>query len=167
MDFATLLISYPGHMKPVIELHQNIMRDIPSPYTVAQRELIAAYTSALNACSFCYGSHKAVAEALGVDSATVDALVADIESAPIADNLKPVFALVKKLTETPSKLTPEDRSRVLAVGWDEQAIVDASLICGMFNMMNRLVDGTGISADEAQFAVLADRQAALDLYKIS
>ena len=167
MDFTTLVSSYPNHMKSVIELHQTIMRDIRSPYTIAQRELIAAYTSALNACSFCYGSHKAVAEALGVDSATLDALVNDIESAPIEDDLKPVFALVKKLTMSPSKLTSEDRSLVLAAGWDEQAIVDASLICGMFNMMNRLVDGTGIVADEAQFAFLADRQAALNLYKTS
>ena len=167
MDFATLVRSYPNHMQSVIELHQTIMRDIRSPYTLAQRELIAAYTSALNACAFCYGSHKAVAEALGVDIATLDALVTDIESAPIAEDLKPVFAFVKKLTMSPSKITSEDRSRVLAVGWDKQAIVDASLICGMFNMMNRLIDGTGIVADEAQFAILADRQAALNLYKTS
>jgi uncharacterized peroxidase-related enzyme len=142
------------------------MRDIQSPFTIAERELIAAYTSALNACSFCYGSHRAVAEALGVENELLDSLINDIETAPIAENLKPVFGLVKKLTESPSKVTLIDRASVLAAGWDEQAIVESCLICGMFNMMNRLVDGTGVEAEKLQFAALSDAQAAMDLYKI-
>ncbi|KAA1194339.1 peroxidase [Pseudohalioglobus sediminis] len=166
MEFGTLVRSYPEHMQSVIALHQTVMRDIQSPFTVAERELIAAYTPALNACAFCYGSHRAVAEALGVDSELLDALVGDIESAPIGDNLKPVFRLVKKLTESPSKVSPADRSDVLAAGWAEQAIVDSCLICGMFNMMNRLVDGTGIEADASLFAGLANEQAAIDLYRM-
>lgn len=166
MDFGTLVNSYPGHMRSVIELHQTVMRDIESPYSVAERELIAAYTSALNACSFCYGSHRTVAEALGVDSALLDSMVRDIESAPISEKLKPVFRLVKKLTESPSNVTSADRSDVLSAGWCEQAIVESCLICGMFNMMNRLVDGTGIKADESLLTELADEQAAMDLYKI-
>ena len=166
MDFGTLVGSYPGHMKSVIELHQTVMRDMDSPYTVAERELIAAYTSAINACSFCYGSHRTVAEALGVDSELLSAMLDDLETAPISGKLKSVFRLVKKLTESPSKVTHADRSEVLAAGWGEQGIVDACLICGMFNMMNRLVDGTGIKAHESQFAALADEQAAINMYRI-
>ncbi len=77
-----------------------------------------------------------------------------------------MLGLVKTLNESPSKVTSTDRSDVLAAGWDEQAIVDSCLICGMFNMMNRLVDGTGIEADKSDFAALSDAQAAMDLYKI-
>lgn len=166
VDFGTLIHSYPEHMRSVIELHQTVMRDIKSPFTIAERELIAAYTSALNACSFCYGSHSTVAEALGVEIELLDLLISDIETAPISENLKPVFSLVKKLTESPATVAPIDRSMVLAAGWDEQAIVESCLICGMFNMMNRLVDGTGIEADKSQFAALSDAQAAIDIYKI-
>lgn len=166
MDFTTLVHSFPEHMRSVIDLHQAVMRDIQSPFTIAERELIAAYTSALNTCSFCYGAHRAVAEALGVDSELLDSLINDIETAPISGNLKPVFCLVKKLTESPSKVTSSDRASVLAAGWNEQAIVESCLICGMFNMMNRLIDGTGVEADQSQFAALSDAQAAMDMYKI-
>ena len=73
---------------------------------------------------------------------------------------------MRKLTESPSKVSPADRSDVLAAGWGEQAIVDSCLICGMFNMMNRLVAGTGIEADASAFADLANEQAAIDLYRM-
>ncbi len=78
MDFGSLVRTYPEHMRPVIDLHQSVMRDIQSPFSIAERELIAAYTSALNACAFCYGSHRTVAEALGVESELLDALINDI-----------------------------------------------------------------------------------------
>ena len=38
----------------------------PSPFTQGQRELIAAYVSGLNACTYCHGTHLGVAEACGV-----------------------------------------------------------------------------------------------------
>lgn len=48
------------------DYHKILMRE-PSPFSIAERELIAAFVSGLNACSFCYGEHTAVAEALGVE----------------------------------------------------------------------------------------------------
>jgi AhpD family alkylhydroperoxidase len=38
----------------------------PSPFTVAERELIAAYVSGLNACGYCHGIHRVTADAFGV-----------------------------------------------------------------------------------------------------
>ena len=35
-----------------------------SPFTPAERELIAAYTSNLNDCDFCYDAHKTAGSAL-------------------------------------------------------------------------------------------------------
>ena len=49
-----------------MEYHDRLMRD-HSPLTVAERELIAAYVSGLNACTYCYGSHVIAAGAFGVD----------------------------------------------------------------------------------------------------
>ncbi|GIT72780.1 MAG: hypothetical protein Ct9H300mP28_25940 [Pseudomonadota bacterium] len=39
------------------------------PLTAAEREIIAAYVPGLNACSFCYRGHKAIAEFFGVKKA--------------------------------------------------------------------------------------------------
>lgn len=40
----------------LLAYHDDILRD-RSPLTVATRELIAAYVSGLNACTYCHGSH--------------------------------------------------------------------------------------------------------------
>ncbi|HAQ34138.1 MAG TPA: peroxidase, partial [Alphaproteobacteria bacterium] len=61
-----LLRRFPRGVKPLLELHDAIMREA-SDLDVATRELIAAYVSGLNACAFCYGAHKTMAHAFGVD----------------------------------------------------------------------------------------------------
>jgi AhpD family alkylhydroperoxidase len=53
---------YPAGLFPLLELHDVILRE-DSPLTVAERELIAAFVSGINGCQFCYGSHRAIAEA--------------------------------------------------------------------------------------------------------
>jgi AhpD family alkylhydroperoxidase len=45
--------------------------------------LIAAYVSALNACGYCHGMHGATAAAFGVARDRLQALVDDLDSAPV------------------------------------------------------------------------------------
>ena len=61
---------------PLDKASQQIMRG-KSNFTHAQKELFAAYVSGLNACSFCYGSHVAVAENFGVSPKIVESLFTD------------------------------------------------------------------------------------------
>src|SRR5271170_4174377 len=79
--------AYPATCRPLGEFTEAAMRG-PSPFTQAQRELIAAYVSGLNACTYCHTTHVAVAAACGVEPD----LVADIESAPIEARMKPFCA---------------------------------------------------------------------------
>jgi hypothetical protein len=52
-----------------------------------------------------------------------------------------------------------DEAAVFAAGWDDHALHDAAAICGLFNLMNRLVDGLGIEADAAHTQFVAQRLA--------
>ncbi len=81
----------------------------------------------------------------GVDADVFSALIENIETAPVNDKLKPVLRYVKKLTETPSKMVAADADAIFAADWEERALTDAVLICGLFNMANRVVDGHGVS----------------------
>jgi alkylhydroperoxidase family enzyme len=45
---------FPETRKPLIEFHEVLLRG-PSPFTEAERELIAAYVSGLNRCRYCHG----------------------------------------------------------------------------------------------------------------
>lgn len=148
--------AYPDHARPLLDYHQVLLRS-PSPLTVRDRELIAAYVSGLNACTYCHGVHTATAEAFGVPEGLLSDLLADVETAAIDARMRPVLRYVRKLTLTPSRMTPSDAEAVFAAGWDEQALHDAVSVCALFNLMNRLVEGLGITAGEAYFGAAAGR----------
>lgn len=51
---ATLLDvfrAYPDTARPLLDYHETLMRG-PSPLTIAERELVAAYVSGLNGCGY-------------------------------------------------------------------------------------------------------------------
>lgn len=153
-DDAVLLQVFRAHpetARPLLDYHELIMRR-PSPFSLAQRELIAAYVSGVNACGYCHGVHTKTAEAHGIAPGVLEAALADLDSSPVEEKLRPVLRYVGKLTATPSRMTPADAEAVFAAGWDEQALYDAVLVCALFNFMNRMVDGLGITADETYFA---------------
>ena len=133
----------PNRYLPLTQLIHNIMRG-ESAFTAGERELIAAYVSGLNACDYCYGSHQAIAADLNVEPKLLEAILTDITTAPIEERLRPVFALVHKLTLNSSKIAQADIDAVLAAGWDEKAVEDAISVCSLFNFMNRFVDGYGL-----------------------
>jgi len=60
-------------------------------------------------------------------------------------------------TLTPSRLSWADAQAVFAAGWDDRALHDAVMVCGLFNLMNRFVDGLGIRADQQFYAAAADQ----------
>jgi len=150
--------AYPETSRPLLDYHQALLRG-PSPLTVAERELIAAYVSGLNACRYCHGVHTVTAQAFGIPEGALDTLLDDIGTAPVTERMKPLLRYTGKLTLTPAKITPGDAEAVLAAGWEEQALHDAVAVCGLFNLMNRLVEGLGITAGEDYFRASARRLA--------
>ncbi|MDE2570276.1 MAG: peroxidase-related enzyme [Sphingomonadales bacterium] len=151
---------FPHSVLPLLEYHDRVLRD-PSPLTVAERELIAAYVSGLNACTYCHGAHVVAARAFGIDSELFDGLMADLETSQIDDRLKPILAYAGKLTRTPSMMSERDATMVYAAGWSEQALFDAVSVCALFNLMNRIVEGSGIKSNplEADQAEMEARMA--------
>lgn len=139
---------FPAAAGPLLDYHEVVLRG-PSAFTVAERELIAAVVSSVNACGYCFGAHARTAEAFGVDPALIEALAADLDTAPVDPKLKPVLAYVTKLTRTPSRMTDEDRQAVFDQGWDLAALHDAVAVCALFNFMNRMVEGMGLQGDPA------------------
>lgn len=148
--------AYPATAKPIVDYHEILMRG-PSPLTVGQRELIAAYVSGLNECGYCHGVHTATAEAFGVQPGLLTALLTDLDTAPVADDIRAVLAYVGKLTTSPGRLSDADAERVFAAGWDERALHDAVLVCALFNFMNRMVNGLGITADQDYYTLSGNR----------
>ena len=157
-EMIEVLGAHPEGFASLCDYHDAILRG-PSPLSVAERELIAAYVSGLNQCNFCHSSHLTFAEVHGVDPEIFENLVADPASAGIDEKLLPLLAYARKLTLAPASVTEADAAAVYAAGWTEKALFHTIAVTAIFNMMNRLVEGTGITANPAMREASRQRMA--------
>ena len=114
----------------------------PSAWSVADRELMAAYVSKVNESAFCIGAHTATARQAYQDGPKVATVLTDLESAPVEDGLRATLRMLGKLTRE-GKLGTEDMQHVLSAGVSAQQVKDALAVCAAFNTTDRLADAFG------------------------
>ena len=139
-----IMSRYMDQTKPLFSLMDIVMRSGDCNLTHKERELLAAFTSSANNCTYCYNTHKSTAETFGVEEGLLELISVDIDSSPVADKLKPLLHYVKKLTITPSQMVQEDVEQILAAGWDENDLHYVVMVCALFNFFNRLIEGYGV-----------------------
>jgi uncharacterized peroxidase-related enzyme len=114
----------------------------PSAWSVADRELMAAYVSKVNDSAFCIGAHTATASQAYRDGPRVAAVLADLESAPVDEPLRATLRMLGKLTAD-GTVSAGDMREVLAAGVSPQQVEDALAVCAAFNTTDRLADAFG------------------------
>lgn len=127
----------PKKYMPSLVLAEEVLRE-PGALSAAEREIIAAYTSYLNGCSFCYDSHAEFARSLGVSDAELTSIIREEYS---LHRLEQVFKYVKKLTLKPNSIQISDFNDVVSSGVSEDELKDAIAVCAAFNYYNRIVEG--------------------------
>jgi uncharacterized peroxidase-related enzyme len=137
---SNIFMQNPDRFMPMLDFAQNILRE-KSYLSPADREIIATFTSSLNKCKFCTGSHKVFAESVGANATEIDDILSDNYS---SHRLKSILDYVKKLTLDPSSITRVDVDAVINDGFSEDELKDAIVVCAAFNFFNRLVEGHGI-----------------------
>lgn len=128
-----------------------------SELSVGEREMLAAYVSDLNSCNFCHGNHKMIAEIHGVDPNLLESLLDSPQDSGIDEKWLPLLAYVRKLTESPSRITDADAQLVFDAGFSEDALFDAISVCALFNFMNRIVEGCDVLYKDTNAAAARDR----------
>ena len=87
-------------------------------------------------------SHGAVASyALGEE--VWEAVVSDWRTAPLRPELMATLVFLEKLTLHPEEIEPADAEAARSAGVSDQALRDATAVCGLFNMIVRLADALG------------------------
>jgi uncharacterized peroxidase-related enzyme len=114
----------------------------PSAWSVGDRELMAAYVSTVNESAFCIGAHTATAGQAYQDGAKVQAVLADLDSAPVEDGLRATLRMLGKLTRE-GTVGAEDMRQVLSAGVSREQVEDALAVCAAFNTTGRLADAFG------------------------
>ncbi len=127
-------------------LTQEAMRG-PSDWSVADRELMAAFVSKVNNTEFCIAAHTATSALAYKDGAKVSAALADLETAPLTEPLRSTLRMLGKLTRE-NNLDVDDISRVLSAGVSEQQIKDALAVAFAFNVTDRLADVFDFAIDD-------------------
>jgi AhpD family alkylhydroperoxidase len=128
---------------PMQAVTQEAMRG-PSEWSVADRELMAAFIAKTNKCEWCTRAHSAVAEGAYRDGAIVSAVLSDFETATIGEPLRSTLRMLCKLTREHT-LNADDMREALAAGVSRDQIEDALAVCFSFNTIGRLADAFGFS----------------------
>jgi AhpD family alkylhydroperoxidase len=128
---------------PMGAVTQEAMRG-PSSWSVADRELMAAFVATINQCEFCRKAHTAVAQRAYGETKQVSAMLSDLEAAPIAEPLGATLLMLGKLTREHA-VNAADMRAVLAAGASRQQIEEALAVCFSFNVIGRLADAFGFA----------------------
>jgi uncharacterized peroxidase-related enzyme len=143
-----LLRYRPETGRPISELAEVLLRG-PSTLTRGERELIAAYVSALNGCRYCSASHAASAAAQLPDGmALVEQVCADAGAAQVSAKMKALLAIAAAVQHSGLSVTAGQVDAARAAEATDLEIHDTVLIAAAFCMMNRYVDGLATIAPE-------------------
>jgi uncharacterized peroxidase-related enzyme len=148
-DAARVAFYHRDFLGVLGEWTQATMRG-PSPWSVGERELMAALVAKWNSCAFCVGAHRATS-ARGLSQATVDAALADYHTAPLPLGLIATLSFLEKLTRTPDDVTAADAALVLQAGVTPEALTDAVAVATLFAVVTR-------HADALQFALPSEAE---------
>jgi len=143
------------------ELAEALLRN-ESPIQPAMRELIAAYVSHGNQCSFCTYSHAAASrELFRNQKGLVDEVLADYRQAPFSKKKKALFEIAGKVRENGKLVTESDIDNARAEGATDREIHDTVLIAAAFSMFNRYVDGMATISPkhESDYEVMGKKMA--------
>jgi AhpD family alkylhydroperoxidase len=120
---------------------QEAMRG-PSAWSVADRELMAAFVAKTIECEWCTKAHSAVARGAYREEAKVSAVLSNLETAPIKEPLRTTLRMLRKLT-VEHAVNADDMRAALAAGVSRDQVEDALAVCFSFNTIGRLADAFG------------------------
>ena len=71
----------------------------------------------------------------------------DYTTAPITDQDRVMLDYVVQVTKDATRVSPADHERLRAVGFDDQGILQITLIASWFNYINRVADALGVGRE--------------------
>jgi uncharacterized peroxidase-related enzyme len=82
-----------------------------------------------------------------LDPKLVEALERDYTTAPITPQDRVMLDYVVKITRDATKVGKDDHERLRASGFDDQGILQITLIAAWFNYINRVADSLGVGRE--------------------
>jgi uncharacterized peroxidase-related enzyme len=137
---------------PLCRLTQILLRG-ESTLLESEREMIAAYVSSLNECSFCSSAHTAATCLLpGGKETGIVPLEKELDGFQISDKMKSLLQLAAKVQRNGNQVSREDVEFAKSNGATDLEIHDTVLIAALFCLYNRYVDGlAAVTPEDTDF----------------
>jgi uncharacterized peroxidase-related enzyme len=143
-DMFRLVSTRPDLLEAVVAGYKGMYLDGVLPRQT--RELISAWTSKVNECPYCVGTHNFFFQAFGGEPATAKAVesATSVEDLPVDERTKVLLRLLTKLSREAYKITDVDWQQALDAGWSGEELLEGFFTASMFNFITRMVDGLGL-----------------------
>ncbi|HWG91483.1 MAG TPA: peroxidase-related enzyme [Candidatus Thermoplasmatota archaeon] len=115
-----------------------------------EREMVAVAVAKANGCHYCLSHH---ADALGryvKEPGLVPLVASDYTKAPLQPRERALMDYCMKLSQHPDKMTKVDVDALKGHGFTDEEVLDAALVTGYFNFVNRVTVGLGVSSEDAE-----------------
>jgi uncharacterized peroxidase-related enzyme len=141
----------PHTMDGHVTLYRSVLHNPDNTLPFGFLEVVASYTSMLNACDYSLTHHFANARRLMGDDARADAVFEALSArAPEAVFEGKELALLRyteKLTVSVSAMDRTDYEALVAAGCSDGELLEVNQVCAYFNYSNRLLNGLGVTTE--------------------
>ena len=117
------------------------------PLTRKQHEMISTVVSTTNRCDYWITSHAEFLRQVTLDENLVKTLIDDYTTAPVSRGDAVMLNYAVKLTKDATSITSTDHKNLRTAGFNDQAILQITLIAAWFNYINRVADALGVGKD--------------------
>jgi uncharacterized peroxidase-related enzyme len=112
-----------------------------------QKEMIATFVSAQNACPYCADSHGYFPRANGGSAEALEALQrADPDSPALSQPEQALLHFVEKINRSSCAISRSDVEHLEQSGWSEPQIAEAVHIAALFATFNRVANAFGLQS---------------------
>jgi uncharacterized peroxidase-related enzyme len=143
-DMFRLMSSKPDLLKAVVAGYDGIFNHGELPRET--RELIAAWTSRVNQCPYCVGTHSFFLQVYGGSEELSNAIEASTspDELPVDEPTHELLRLITKVTTAPYRITDTEWQRTIDAGWTAGQLLEGVFCASLFNFITRLVDSLGL-----------------------
>lgn len=131
--------------------HYRALVGEPAPLTAAQVHMIAVVVSATNGCGYCVSHHGPKLSVLAGE-AFARAVANDYREANLAARDRVLLDAAVALTCEPAERTRADVERMREYGFDDAAILKATEVAALYNLVNRVVLSLGVELEPGREA---------------
>src|SRR5262245_50925596 len=130
-----------------LHAHYRVLMGEAAPLTPSQVEMVALVVSATNGCGYCV-SHHGPRVAAHVGEALARAVSLDYREANLAARDRVLLDAAVALTCEPAERTNADIERLREYGFDDPAILKLTEITALYNLVNRVASGLGVTLED-------------------